>query len=58
MEGKNEVADALGPRAESIGGVNVSVSSTGTEAQMVGKERWEQIQRLRAAGQSVSAIAR
>lgn len=25
---------------------------------MVGKERWEQIQRLRAAGQSVSAIAR
>lgn len=58
MEG-NEVADDVGPRADIVGGrANLPVSKPGTEAEVVGKERWEEIHRLHKAGQSVSAIAR
>lgn len=58
MEGK-EVADGVGPRADTVGGrANLAVSRQGAEGELVGKERWEEIRRLHAAGQSVSAIAR
>lgn len=58
MEGK-EVADGVGPRADTVGGrANHAVSRQGAEGEVVGKERWEEIRRLQAAGQSVSAIAR
>lgn len=58
MEG-NEVADDVGPRADIVSGrANLPVSNSGTEAEVVGKERWEEIHRLQRAGQSVSAIAR
>lgn len=55
----NEVADDVGPRADIVGGrANLAVSNPGTEAEVVGKERWEEIHRLHQAGQGVSAIAR
>jgi transposase len=59
MEGK-EVADDVGLQADIVGGASVTVprSGQGAEAEVVGKERWEEIRRLREAGQSVSAIAR
>lgn len=58
MEG-NEVADGVGLRADTVSsGANLAVSNSGTEAQVVGKERWEQIQWLAQAGQRVSAVAR
>lgn len=49
MEGK-EVAD--GARA------TLPASGHGGETEVVGKERWEEIRRLRQSGLSVSAIAR
>lgn len=58
MEG-NELADGVGPRADTVsGGANLPVSKPDTEAEVVGKERWEEIQRLGQAGLSVSGIAR
>jgi transposase len=50
MDGKLEVA----------GGVpgNVSVPTVGAEDAVIGKERWEEIRRMRAEGRSVSQIAR
>ena len=58
MEG-NELADDVGPRADTVGGrANLPVSNPGTEAEVVGKERWEEIHRLHQAGEGVSAIAR
>jgi transposase len=59
MEGKEVLADALGPRAESVGApANVAVPEVGTEEPVISKERWEEIRRMRAQGQSVSSIAR
>ena len=36
----------------------VAVSELGTEMPVISRERWEAIQRMRCAGQSVSEIAR
>jgi transposase len=41
------IQETIDPKAEGLG-----------EGSMVGKERWDEIQRLRAAGETVSAIAR
>jgi transposase len=41
------IQETMDPKAEGLG-----------EDSMIGKERWDEIQRLRAAGQTVSAIAR
>ena len=58
MEG-TEVADDVGLRADIVSGrANLPVSNPGTEAEVVGKERWEELRWLQRAGQSVSAIAR
>lgn len=58
MEG-NELGDGVGPRADTVGDrANLTVSHPGTEAEVVGKERWEEIQRLHRAGSTISAIAR
>ena len=60
MDGKQEF-DAIGPRADSIGAetATVPVFATDTEAPMVGKERWGQIQQLYSVeGMSISQIAR
>lgn len=57
-EGKMNV-EALGPRAEGLNAAgNVAVSHVDTGVAVVGKERWEEIARMRRAGQSVSQIAR
>lgn len=60
MDGKQEV-DAVGPRADSVGaeGVTVPVFATDMETPVLGKERWEEIQRLhRLEGMNISGIAR
>jgi transposase len=49
VESKVELADEP---------VNVSVSESGTEEAVIGKERWEELHRMRAAGMAVSQIAR
>ena len=49
MEGK-EVVEAVA--------ANVAVPELGTEEPVIGKERWEEIRRMRADGQAVSQIAR
>ena len=41
------IQETMDPKAEGLG-----------EDSMIGKERWDEIQRLRAAGATVSAIAR
>jgi transposase len=59
MDGKRTVGEALGSRAMRTGApVSVAVPQMGTEAPVIGQERWEEIGRLRAAGESVSRIAR
>jgi transposase len=59
MDGKVMLADAVGPRADSVGApVMVPVPELGTEEPVIGKERWEEIRRMRADGQTVSQIAR
>src|SRR5262245_44582513 len=59
MDGKVVVADAVGPRADCVGApANVPVPEVGTEEPVIGKERWEEIRRMRAEGQAVSQIAR
>lgn len=59
MEG-NEKFDGVGPRADTVAAdmAKVSASCMGTEAPVVGQERWEELQRMRAAGQTISQIAR
>lgn len=58
MAGK-EMADGVGPRADTIGGrATLAVSNSDTEAEMTGKERWEHIHQMHRANHSVSAIAR
>ena len=59
MDGKVTLADAVGPRADCVGApANVPVLEVGTEEPVIGKERWEELRRLRADGQAVSQIAR
>jgi transposase len=59
MDGKFVSADALGPRAECVGApATVSVPQVGAEEPVIGKQRWEEIRRMRALGQSLSQIAR
>ena len=59
MDGKVVLADAVGPRADCVGApANVPVPEVGTEEPVIGKERWEEIRRMRAEGQAVSQIAR
>jgi len=59
MEGK-EVFDDVAPRGDIVGGASATVPISGQseEARMLTRERWEEVHRLRAGGQSVSAIAR
>ena len=59
MEGK-EVFDDVAPRGDIVSctSATVTVSGQSEEARMLTRERWEEIHRLRAGGQSVSAIAR
>ena len=40
------------------GAAKVSAPGVGVEAPVVSKERWDELRRMRAAGQSVSQIAR
>ena len=47
-----------GPRALSSTAATVSGSNPDTEDSMIGQQPWQAIQERRAAGQSVSAIAR
>ena len=59
MDGKVVLADAVGPRADCVGApANVPVPEVGTEEPVIGKQRWEEIRRMRADGQAVSQIAR
>jgi transposase len=59
MEEKEVLAEARGPRAECLGAPGkVPVPEVGTEVPVISKERWEEIARMRTAGQSVSQIAR
>jgi len=59
MDGKVVLADAVGPRADCVGApANVPVPEVGTEEPVIGKERWEEIRRMRAEGQAVARIAR
>lgn len=59
MDGKVVLADAVGPRADCVGApVKVAVPEVGTEEPVIGQERWEEIRRMRAAGQAVARIAR
>jgi transposase len=59
MDGKVVLADAVGPRADCVGApANVPVPEMGTEEPVIGKERWEEIRRMRADGQAVARIAR
>lgn len=59
MEGIEQF-DGVGPRADTVAGVAAKVPGLiqGTEAPVVGRERWEELQRMRAAGQTISQIAR
>ena len=59
MEGK-EVFDDVAPRGDIVSctSATVPVSGQSEEARMLTRERWEEIHRLHAGGQSVSAIAR
>ena len=52
MEGEKLMAVDLGVP------VKVPVPAVGTEEQVIGKDQWEFIHRLKAKGQSVSQIAR
>lgn len=58
MEEK-EVFDDVAPMGDIVGGTSATVPVLGQseEARMLTEERWEEIHRQRAAGQSVSAIA-
>jgi transposase len=55
MEGNNPaISDVPSPASSA----NLSVSPSDAEAQVINKERWEQMSQMAAAGQSISAIAR
>jgi transposase len=55
----NEVRDAQGPRALSIAGATtVPGSHPDAEVSLIGQQQWQAIHDRRAAGHSVSAIAR
>lgn len=58
-EGKVGI-DEIGPRADLVAAdlAKVPVLIEGTEAPVVGKERWEELHRLRASGRTISEIAR
>jgi transposase len=61
VDGKfeGEVADIAALQGGDIGvPVNVSPPGVGGEELVVGKERWEELQRLKAAGMTVSGVAR
>ena len=61
MEQREELdrVDLGGPRAAEIdAAATVATPAGGVEEPVVGKERWEQVQRLRAAGMPVARIAR
>lgn len=55
MEGKNL---PLSAGVASANGVSLSASQPDAEAQVICKERWEQIGQMATSGQSISAIAR
>ncbi len=58
-QGKEMLADALGPRAESVSApAMVAVPEVGTEVPVISMERWQEIRRMREGGQTVSQIAR
>lgn len=59
MEGK-EVFGGVDPRADTVGAACATLpgSVQGRESGVVGKERREEMQRLRAEGRTISAIAR
>ena len=59
MDGKLKLEEAVDSKVELAGEpVNVSVSESGTEEAVIGKERWEELRRMRAAGMALSQIAR
>jgi hypothetical protein len=61
VDGKfeGEVADIAALQGGDIGvPVSVAPPGVGGEELVVGKERWEELQRLKAAGMTVSGIAR
>ena len=61
MEGKfeGEVVDIAALQGSDIDlPVNVPPPGVGGEEPVVGKERWEELQRLKGAGMTVSGIAR
>jgi transposase len=59
MDGKMTLVETVSPTGEDVGvPVNVSVPEVGTEEPVIGKERWEEIRRMRAEGMAVSQIAR
>lgn len=55
MEGNNSAVSGS-PAVAS--GANLSASATDAEAQVINKDRWEQMSQMAKAGQSISAIAR
>ena len=55
MVGKN-TAFSVGIASDTS--VSLSASASGAEAEVISKERWEQIGQMAAAGRSISAIAR
>jgi len=59
MDGKG-VSGEGGRQADTIGTPSATVSRSGQdmEATVVGKDRWEEIRQMRAAGHTISAIAR
>jgi transposase len=60
MEGNGVVLDGVGLQADTVTAASATVpqSSGDLEAKVVSKDKWEEMHRLKAAGQSVSAIAR
>jgi hypothetical protein len=58
MEGNKQEAAVVRPGARAVEACNVAASEVDAGVGVVNKERWEELGRLRAAGQSVSEIAR
>lgn len=58
MEGKEVEAVGLQGDSQVAASATVPAVDQGTEARVVGKERWVEIRRRHAGGQSISAIAR
>jgi transposase len=59
MDGKVKLEEGIGSKSQPLDlPVNVSVPEVGTEEPVIGKERWEEMRRMRTEGLALAQIAR